>query len=204
MSADCHIHRCDAATAIDPRTRKVLWIALIVNAAMFVVEVAAGFTANSAALLADAIDFAGDAANYGLAIWALAMAPVWRARTAMLKGASMLVFGLFVLGNALWLAFSGSVPHAEWMGGIAVLALVANVSVAVLLYAWREGDANMQSVWLCTRNDAIGNVAVIAAAVTVWATGMGWADVVVALLMGGLAVHSGGRVIRLAYREMQH
>lgn len=202
MSAECHNNDGNDCSAADPQYRKILWIALLVNASMFVVEVAAGFTANSAALLADAIDFAGDAANYGLAIWALAMAPVWRARTAMLKGASMLVFGLFVLGNALWLALSASVPHAEWMGGVAVLALVANVSVAVLLYAWREGDANMQSVWLCTRNDVIGNVAVIAAAVTVWATGMGWADVVVAALMGGLAVHSGGRVMRMAYREM--
>ncbi len=203
MSADCHNHHCDSATAIDPRYRKILWIALVVNAAMFVIEISASFTADSAALLADSIDFGGDAANYGLAIWALSMATLWRARIAWIKGASMLAFGVFVLGKALWMAVSATVPVAEIMGGIAVLALVANIGVALLLYAYRNGDANMQSVWLCTRNDAIGNVAVILAAVAVWLTGMGWADVLVAVLMGGLAIQSGARVIRLANSEMK-
>ncbi len=202
MSADCHNHHCDSATAIDPRYRKILWIALVVNAVMFVIEIGVSITADSAALLADSIDFGGDAANYGLAIWALSMATIWRARIAWIKGASMLVFGVFVLGKALWLAFSASVPHAELMGGVALMALIANVSVALLLYAYRDGDANMQSVWLCTRNDAIGNVAVIAAAIVVWLTGTGWSDVVVAILMGGLAIQSGARVIRLAKLEM--
>jgi Co/Zn/Cd efflux system component len=202
MSAHSHDHTHDTSTANDPRYRQALWIALVVNAAMFVVEIIAGFQAGSASLLADAIDFAGDAANYGLAIWALTMVSVWRSRTALLKGACMLAFGLFVLGKALWLAYFAVVPSAEMMGVIGVLALVANVSVAMLLYRYREGDANMRSVWLCTRNDAIGNVAVIIAAVVVWLTGHGAADVLVALLMGGLAVHSGVKVIGLARQEL--
>lgn len=203
MSANCHHQHVDQQQTDDPRYRKILWIALVVNAVMFVVEITAGFSAQSASLLADAIDFGGDAANYGLSIWALSMATVWRARTAWIKGASMLVFGLFVLGKALWLAVSASVPQAEVMGAIGVLALVANVGVAVLLYAYRDGDANMQSVWLCTRNDAIGNLAVIVAAVVVWLTGTGWSDVFVAILMGGLAGQSGARVIKMANQEIR-
>ena len=187
----------------DPRYRRILWIALAINAVMFVVEVTASFIANSASLLADAVDFAGDAANYGLSIWALSMAVTWRSRTAMIKGISMLLFGTFVLVKAIWLWLSGAVPQAELMGGIGVLALCANVSVTVMLYAWRAGDANMRSVWLCSRNDAISNIAVIVAAVIVWLTGHGFADILVALLMGVLAIHSGAAVIRLARRELR-
>lgn len=197
-----HSHDHHHEGSDDPRYRKALWIALALNAAMFVVEVGAGFRADSASLLADAIDFAGDAVNYGLALWALTVATVWRSRTALLKGVSMLVFGIAVIAKALWLLLSGTVPVAETMGVIGLLALAVNVGVAVMLYAWREGDANMQSVWLCTRNDAIGNVAVIAAAGLVWVTDTGYADVAVAVFMGGLAIHSGARVVRLAKREL--
>lgn len=202
MSADCHDH-ASKASANDPRYRKVLWIALVVNAGMFFIELSAGFSAGSASLLADAIDFAGDAANYGLSLWALTMATVWQSRTAIVKGACMLVFGLFVLGKAIWLAYFGVVPEAEVMGAVAVLALAANVGVAILLYQFRDGDANRQSVWLCTRNDAIGNVAVIIAAIVVWFTGHGAADIGVALLMATLAIHAGIKVLKLGLKELQ-
>lgn len=199
-----HDHGALPADPIDwTRYRRVLWIALIINAVMFFIEVVAGFRAQSASLLADAIDFAGDAANYGLGLIALSLMPIWRSRMALVKGASMLVFGAFVLGKALWLAIFASVPNAGTMGAIGVLALVANLSVAWLLYAFRHGDANMQSVWLCTRNDAFGNIAVLIAAALVAVFHHGWPDVLVAIVMGSLALHAGWIVMRLALREMK-
>jgi Co/Zn/Cd efflux system component len=180
----------------DPRYRRILWIALIVNAAMFAMEMGAGMRSGSASLLADAIDFLGDAANYGRIAVVLAMALQWRARAALLKGASMLAFGLFVWPVA-WGAWQGIRPRrSPWAGGPAGLA--ANVGVAVLLYAWREGDANMRSVWLCTRNDALGNLAVMAGrAGRVW-HGPAWPDLAVAAMMAGLAISGGWSVVRQA------
>jgi Co/Zn/Cd efflux system component len=202
-AAGHHDHAAPPSNALDlPRYRRVLWVALVVNAAMFLVEVVAGFRAESASLLADAIDFAGDAANYGLGLLALGMAPIWRSRTALLKGASMLVFGAFVLGKALWLALFATVPDASTMGAIGVLALVANLSVAWMLHAFRHGDANMQSVWLCTRNDAFGNIAVLIAAGLVAVVHHGWPDLVVAFVMAALALHSGWIVVRMARQEI--
>ncbi|HEX2543327.1 MAG TPA: cation transporter, partial [Ramlibacter sp.] len=145
---------------IPPGYRRVLWIALFANAAMFVLEIAAGVSANSVSLLADAIDFFGDAVNYGLSVAVLAMGAVARARAAMFKAWTMVVFGVLVLARALWAAVEGNAPEPVTMGVVGALALATNVGVALLLYAYREGDANMRSVWLCTRNDAIGNVAV--------------------------------------------
>ncbi len=145
-----------------PEYRRVLWIALVVNAAMFAVEAAAGLAAGSVSLQADALDFFGDAANYGLSLSVLSMALVWRARAALVKGISMGLFGLWVIGAATMNVLGDTLPNAPTMGVIGFLALIANAGVAVLLYRFREGDANMRSVWLCTRNDAIGNVAVMA------------------------------------------
>ena len=138
---------------------------------MFCVEIAGGIMAGSVSLLADAVDFAGDAANYGLSLAVLAMGLVWRARAALVKGLSMGAYGMFVLGKAGWGAVAGGVPEAMTMGSVAFLALLANAGVAALLYAYRDGDANMRSVWLCSRNDALGNVAVMLAAVGVLAPG---------------------------------
>ena len=204
MSAHCCDHETPAADKLVdlPRYRRVLWIALVVNAAMFVVEIAGGVSSGSLSLLADAVDFAGDALNYGVSLAVLAAAVAWRARAAMLKAASMMGFGLFVLGNALWNVWHGSVPNATTMGAVAVLALAANLSVAWMLYAFREGDANMRSVWLCTRNDAIGNLAVMAAALGVFGTGSAWPDLAVAGLMATLALHGGWQVLRQARQEM--
>jgi cation diffusion facilitator family transporter len=204
MSAHCCDHETPAADKLVdlPRYRRVLWIALLVNAAMFVVEIVGGVSAGSLSLLADAVDFAGDALNYGVSLAVLAAAVAWRARAAMLKAACMIGFGLFVLGSALWNVWHGDVPNATTMGAVAVLALAANLSVAWMLYAFREGDANMRSVWLCTRNDAISNLAVMAAALGVFGTGTAWPDLGVAGLMAALALHGGWQVLRQARREL--
>ena len=204
MSAHCCDHETPTADKLVdlPRYRRVLWIALVVNAAMFVVEMVGGVTSGSLSLLADAVDFAGDALNYGVSLAVLAAAVAWRARAAMLKAVSMMGFGLYVLGSALWNVWHGSVPDATTMGAVAVLALLANLGVAWLLYAFREGDANMRSVWLCTRNDAIGNLAVMAAALGVFGTGTAWPDLAVAGLMAGLALHGGWQVMGQARQEL--
>lgn len=205
MSAHCCEHDTPAPNQIAnvARYRRVLWIALLVNAAMFVVEAVAGATSGSLALLADAIDFAGDALNYGVSLAVLASALVWRARAAVLKAAAMVGFGLFVLLRALWSVWSGAVPDPATMGVVATLALVSNVSVAWMLYAFREGDANMRSVWLCSRNDAIGNLAVMVAALGVFGTGRAWPDLGVAALMAALALQGGWQVWRQARQELK-
>ena len=204
MSAHCHSHDTPQAAEIANlgRYRRILWIALLVNAAMFLVEIVAGWRAGSLALLADAIDFAGDALNYAISLAVLASALAWRARAAVLKAVSMMGFGLYILGSAAWAAWNGQVPDATTMGVIGVLALVSNVAVAWMLYAFREGDANMRSVWLCSRNDAIGNVAVMLAALGVFGTGSAWPDLMVASLMAALALHGGWQVLRQARGEL--
>jgi Co/Zn/Cd efflux system component len=206
MSAPCCEHETPPAQTLAPanlaRYRKILWVALIVNAALFAVEIAAGLQAGSLSLLADAIDFAGDAANYAVSLAVLASVLAWRARAAILKALSMMAFGLFILGRTVWAVWHGAVPEAMTMGVVAVLALAANVGVAWLLYAWREGDANMRSVWLCTRNDAIGNLAVLTAALGVFGTGTAWPDLLVASLMASLALQSGWAVLRQARQEL--
>lgn len=204
MSVHCCDHDTPKIDAIVnlPRYRKILWIALIVNAAMFLVEIGTGLQAGSLSLLADAVDFAGDALNYAVSLAVLASALAWRARAAMLKAISMMGFGLYVLGAAVWAVWHGGVPHATTMGVVALLALMANLVVAWMLYAFREGDANMRSVWLCSRNDAIGNVAVFMAALGVFGTGSAWPDLAVASLMAALALHGGWTVLRQARGEL--
>lgn len=204
MSAHCCNHDTPAATAITnlPRYRRVLWAALLLNAAMLGVELFAGWRAGSLSLLADAIDFGGDALNYGVSLAVLSAALAWRARAALLKALSMMGFGLFVLGQALWGLWHGLPPDATTMGVVAVLALAVNLGVAWMLYAFREGDANMRSVWLCSRNDAIGNLAVMAAAGGVALSGRAWPDLAVAGLMAALALQGGWAVWRQARREL--
>lgn len=208
MSESCHGHCChdtpppESIINLD-RYRRVLWVALSLNAAMFFVELLAGAQAGSLSLLADAIDFAGDALNYGVSLAVLASALVWRARAAAVKALSMMGFGVYVLGSALWSLWHGLPPDALTMGVVAVLALAVNVGVAVMLYAFREGDANMRSVWLCSRNDAIGNVAVMLAALGVFGTGSAWPDLLVAGLMAALALQGGWQVLRQARNELQ-
>ena len=186
----------------DGRYRKILWIALIVNITMFVVEIVSGVKANSVSLLADSLDFLGDAVNYGISLWVLGMALTVRAKASLIKALSMAAFGIWVLSSAIWHFVTGVLPNAETMGLIGVVALVANLSVAALLYAYREGDSNMRSVWLCTRNDALGNVAVILAAIGVFGTGAAWPDLLVAMIMASLALHSAWSVIMHARSEL--
>jgi Co/Zn/Cd efflux system component len=203
MSAHCcHPEPETRDSAPPPGYLRVLWIALIVNALMFGVEIAAGLASASVSLLADSIDFLGDAANYGLSIAVLGLGFAWRSRAALVKAASMLAFGVLVMAKAGWSLSTGVVPEPLTMGVVGTVALAANVGVAVMLYAFRDGDANMRSVWLCTRNDAIGNLAVILAALGVFGTGSAWPDLGVALVMASLAITAGWTVMRQARREL--
>jgi len=202
MSAHC-CHNEPVAKHMSPAYRRVLWLALIINALMFAVEISAGLRAGSVALLADSLDFLGDAGNYAISLFVLSMSLTWRARAAQFKAVSMALFGLWVLLATVWNAWHGSLPAAATMGLIGSLALLANLAVAALLYAWRDGDSNMRSVWLCTRNDALGNVAVLLAALGVHGSGSAWPDLLVAGIMASLALTSAWQVLRQARSELQ-
>lgn len=202
MSACCSGGCSSTKPPVDRGYRRILWIALIVNAGMFGVELFSGWAAGSVSLLADAVDFFGDAANYAVSLFVLGLAPIWRSRTALIKGVTMGGYGLFVLIAAAWNLASGTVPAHVTMGAVGFAALLANLLVAVLLFSYRNGDSNMRSVWLCTRNDAIGNVAVMLAAFGVFGTGSGWPDIVVAAIMGVLGLTAAKSVIGQARDEM--
>ncbi|MFN4284277.1 MAG: cation transporter [Alphaproteobacteria bacterium] len=193
----------ESAPPADPAYRRVLWAALIVNGAMFAVEAAAGINAQSVALMADAMDFLGDAANYGISLFVLGLAVAWRARAALLKAASMGLFGLWVIGQTVYNLVYGALPDAAVMSVIGVIAFAANLAVAALLYRYRSGDSNMRSVWLCTRNDAIGNLAVLLAASGVFATGTKWPDLAVAAIMALLALQAAVSVARQSLGELR-
>ena len=163
----------------------------------------ASLQSGSVSLMADAIDFFGDSANYLLSLSVLSMGMLWRGRAALVKGMTMTVFGVAVLGRAVWVAQSGITPEPLTMGTVGLLALAANVAVAIMLFRFREGDSDMRSVWLCSRNDAIGNVAVMVAALGVFGTGTAWPDLAVAAVMGGLAITSGISVVRHARSDIR-
>jgi Co/Zn/Cd efflux system component len=183
-----------------PAWRQALWIALAVNLAMFVGEIIVGAAAGSVSLQADALDFLGDSANYAISLGVAGLGLVWRARAALLKGSALIVLGLWVIGSTAWHAYAGTLPEAEWMGGVGLVALAANAGVALLLYT---GDSNMRSVWICSRNDAIGNLAVIAAAAGVFGTGSGWPDLAVAAIMASLGISGGWQIVRHARGEIR-
>ncbi len=187
----------------DASYRRVLWIALAANAAMFFVELAASIWSGSSALAADAADFLGDSANYALSLGAIALGGAWLSRVALLKGIAMACYGVAVLAYAGWRAWLGVPPEALTMGVVGLLALSVNFGVAALLYRFREGDANMRSVWLCTRNDVIANLLVIGAALGVLGTGTVWPDVGVAAALAALGLTSGRSVIRQARLELE-
>ena len=200
MSASC----CSPQPpSVDPRFRRALWIALAVNAFMFLAEVAASWSSGSVSLLADAVDFFGDAANYGLSLAVLSMALHVRSKAAIVKAACMAAFGVFVLARAAWALQAGTPPEPVTMGVVAAAALVANLGVALLLYRHRSGDANMRSVWICSRNDAIGNAAVGLAAFGVFGTGTAWPDLLVASLMAVLAITGAASVLRHARIDLR-
>lgn len=204
MAAGCCSGGCSSsAPPVDKTYRRVLWVALAVNATMFLVELVAGAAAGSVSLQADAMDFLADAANYVISLLVLGMALTWRARAALLKGVSLGVIGLWVAGQTAWNAVFQTVPEAHVMGVVGTLALLANVGVAGLLYVHRHGDANRQSVWICSRNDAIANLAVLAAAAGVFGTGTGWPDIVVAAVMAALSVSGALQIVRRATVELR-
>lgn len=198
----CHDPGC-SAPAVDARFRKALWIALVLNGGMFVLELSASWTSGSVSLMADSIDFAGDAGNYAISLFVLGMATSVRAKASLVKAACMAIFAAFVLGRAIWALQSGLLPGAITMGAVGVAALVVNAGVALMLYRFRTGDSNMRSVWICSRNDAIGNVAVLLAALGVFGTRSGWPDLIVAVGMAALALSGASSVIRQAGGELR-
>jgi Co/Zn/Cd efflux system component len=202
LGQHCCSHEAKSGS-IDPQWRRALWIALVINAGMFLVEMVAGAAADSRALYADALDFFSDAANYAISLGVAGLALVWRARAALFKGVTLLVLGLWVIIACLWAIRVGSMPEALPMGAVGILALAANVFVALMLYRFRTGDANMQSVWICSRNDAIGNIAVVAAAIGVFGTGTAWPDLAVATIMAALGISGGWSILRLARAELR-
>jgi len=205
--ACCHDPFCSSAAGSDAlnssKWQRALWVALIINAGFFVAEIVAGVAAGSAALQADALDFFGDATNYAISLGVAGMALQWRSRAAVAKGGTLIAFALWVLGSTAWHAFYGMLPRAEAMGVVGIAALAANGGVALMLYRFRGGDANMRSVWICSRNDALGNAAVLLAAVGVFGTGAGWPDVIVATIMGGLGLSGGWQIVRQARGELR-
>ncbi len=203
MSDHCCSPTSSCQTGVDPRYRKVLWVALALNTLMFVVEFGASLTSGSASLLADSIDFFGDAGNYALSLAVLGMSLSARSRVAMFKAACMGAFGAFVLAKALWSFRGGAVPEPGTMGLVGFAALAVNAGVAFMLYRFRTGDANMRSVWICSRNDALGNVAVMLAALGVLGTGNAWPDILVASVMAVLALTGATSVLRHARAELR-
>lgn len=198
----CSSCQTDAPAKPDPRWRRVLWIALAINLAMFAGEIVAGIASGSRSLQADALDFLGDSANYAISLGVAGLALRWRSRAALLKGGTILAFGLYVMVTTLLAVFGSHVPHAETMGAVGLLALLANGAVALLLFRYRTGDANMRSVWICSRNDAIGNLAVVIAAVGVFGTGTQWPDLAVAAIMAALGISGGLQILLQASREL--
>lgn len=195
-------HDCCEHTAQTARYRRVLWVAFIINTLMFFVEIIGGIKAGSVSLLSDSLDFLGDSANYLISLFVLGKALQTRAYASLIKASTMGLFGLWIFGTTVYQFFFGQLPNYHEMGVIGVLACIANLSVAFLLYAFREGDSNMQSVWLCSRNDALGNLAVILAAVAVYFTQSHIPDLVVALLMSFLSLQSAWRIFVHARQEL--
>ncbi len=183
--------------------RNALIAVLVINLTMFAVEAVVGLFSGSRALRADALDFLGDASTYGLTLWALGQSLTWRFRAARIKGVSLLVLGLLVLADSLVALISGGTPPGVMMSGIGALALAANVTSLMLLMRYRQGDANIRSAWLCTRNDVVANLAVIVAGLLVLATGNHWPDVLVAMAIAGLFCHSAVSILRQADAEQR-
>ncbi len=190
-------------TALLVRQRRVLVAALAINLAMFFVEFGSGWYAASTALLADALDFLADSVTYGLTLYVLAKSARWRATAALAKGAGMAVFGLWVLSEVVQRALEPAPPDAVVMGGVGVLALGANVFCAALLFWHRGDDLNMRSVWLCSRNDAIGNLAVLGAASGVVLTASAWPDLVAGAAIAGLVLSAAFSIMRQALQELR-
>jgi len=188
----------------DSTYRKILWIALAINAGMFLFEIIAGLAAGSASLQADALDFLSDTANYAVSLFVIGSTLQSRAKASLLKGSAMGLFGLWVAGATLWHAIFRTLPEAETMGLVGIIALASNGAVLAMLWAYRKGDSNMRSVWICSRNDVLGNLTVLLAALGVFGTGTGWPDIIVAATMAGLALHGAWQIVRHAQSELRN
>ncbi|TIS53631.1 MAG: cation transporter [Mesorhizobium sp.] len=203
MGAECCRLEHEPSKQEEASYRRVLWTVLGVNAAMFAVEIGAGVAAGSASLQADALDFLGDAGNYAISLFVVGMALRHRAVAAFAKGATMGIFGLWVIAVTIWQAMHATLPEASTMGAVGLAALLANAASFGLLWAYRGGDANMRSAWICTRNDVLGNLAVLLAALGVFGTGAGWPDIIVAAIMAGLALQGAIVVLRQSLAELK-
>lgn len=181
--------------------KRRLWIVIALNATMFIIEITAGQLAKSQALQADALDFLGDSVTYAISLAVIGASIKARTNAALFKGVSLFMMGLWVLGSTLYRVFYAEIPEAEIMGGIGFLALMTNLASVLILVSYKDGDANVRSVWLCSRNDAIGNVAVMIAALSVWSTASRWPDLVVAAIMSGLFISSAIQIVRQALKE---
>jgi Co/Zn/Cd efflux system component len=199
--ADAAAPEIRALMASIPRYRRVLWLVIAINGIMFLVEMLAGRLAGSQALQADALDFLGDTLTYGISLAVIGQQLRLRARAAMLKGVSLSLMGLWVLGSTAYHLLILNAPRAEIMGGVGILALAANLASVLLLLRYKDGDANVRSVWLCSRNDAIGNVMVMAAALAVWGSATAWPDLIVAGIMAGVFMTSAAQILRQAWEE---
>ena len=199
-----HDHGAEVFDGMSDSYRRALWAVIIINGGMFLVEMSAGITARSQALQADALDFFGDSATYALSLFMIGQPLMWRARAALFKGISLALMGLWVLGSTFYNVLVMGVPTAAVMGVVGFMALLANLASVVLLLKYRDGDANVRSVWLCSRNDAIGNVAVLIAAGFVWQTQTGWPDLIVAGIMASLFLYSAFQIIGQARAEISH
>ena len=199
--AGCCNHEQNTFDGMSDDYKRRLWIVIAINATMFAVEMIAGQLAGSQALKADALDFFGDALTYAISLAVIGSSLAIRANAALFKGASLLLMGLWVLGSTIYQLFVVGVPSAPVMGVIGFLALLANLASVLLLVAYKDGDSNVRSVWLCSRNDAIGNVAVMFAALGVWGTATGWPDLIVAAVMAALFLSSAFQIIRQALQE---
>jgi Co/Zn/Cd efflux system component len=189
---------------LSPGFKRALWAVIFINAAMFAVEMTAGVLAQSQALKADALDFLGDTTTYAISLAVIGAPLAWRARAALFKGLSLALLGLWVLATTGYSVLILELPRAETMGIVGFLALAANLISVLLLLRYRNGDANVRSVWLCSRNDAIGNVAVIAAASGVWITASAWPDLIVAGIMASLFLWSSFQIVRQSLGELRH
>jgi Co/Zn/Cd efflux system component len=186
---------------MDPHYKRALWMVIAINAGMFIIEMAAGRLAGSQALQADALDFLGDTLTYGISLAVIGESLRTRSTAAVIKGMSLTLMGLWVFGATAYSIFVLGLPRAEIMGGIGLMALAANVASVLLLMRYKDGDANVRSVWLCSRNDAIGNIAVMGAAGAVWLTASAWPDLIVAAAMAGLFLNSSFLILRQAWQE---
>lgn len=199
----CGCHGDTERAERDPAYRRALWLVVLLNVGFGLIEIVGGFIAGSQALKADALDFLGDGSITFVGLLALAWSERSRARVALVQGLFLAGLGLFVIGMAAWRALNAIPPEAELMGGIGVAALAVNVAAAWILSRFREGDANVRAVWLFSRNDALANVAVIVAAGLVAWTHSAWPDLVVALAIAVLFLHSAYEIVRDARRELR-